>query len=137
MKIALISCCKQKREELCMAKDIYISPLFKYSLKYIIQHNYDKYYILSAKYGLLQPDIYIEPYDNSLISMPKNDRVRWGISVSNDIYRLIKEGSTIDIYGGKLYYCNLDLSAYDVNIIFGNMGIGQRLKYLKNNIDGE
>ena len=85
----------------------------------------------------MEPDICIEPYDISLISMPKNDRVRWGISVSNDIYRLIKEGSTIDIYGGKLYYCNLDLSTYDVNIIFGKMGIGQRLKFLKENIVGD
>lgn len=51
-KIGLISCVSKKLNCKTKAKDLYTSPLFKYSLAYARKLNPDKIYILSAKYGL-------------------------------------------------------------------------------------
>lgn len=52
-----------------MAKDMYVSDLFKKSLEYARRLNPAKIYILSAKYGLLELDDMIEPYEITLNEM--------------------------------------------------------------------
>ena len=41
--IALISCCKLKSHQICRAKDMYISPLFRYSYRYACRYCRDIY----------------------------------------------------------------------------------------------
>lgn len=66
MKIALIACCKKKKESQCRACEMYQSTLFKLSYKYAEKTGCDEIYILSAKYGLLDKDKIIAPYDETL-----------------------------------------------------------------------
>ncbi len=73
-KIALISCVSRKLPHKAKAKEMYISPLFKYSLLYAELIKPDKIFILSAKYGLLHLDDEIEPYDETLTYVPKKQR---------------------------------------------------------------
>ena len=42
------------------------------------QANYDVIYILSAKHGLIIPEMWIEPYDQMLDKMRPKERVKWG-----------------------------------------------------------
>lgn len=65
-KVALVSCVKTKRDEPAAPRNLYISSYFQKMRDYAEQ-NYDDWWILSAKHGLLDPDgDPIEPYDETL-----------------------------------------------------------------------
>jgi cytoplasmic iron level regulating protein YaaA (DUF328/UPF0246 family) len=65
-KIVLIPCVKEKLNYKAKAKDLYIGPLFKKLFKYAASLKPDKIFILSGKYGLLELDDEIAPYDKNL-----------------------------------------------------------------------
>lgn len=84
-RIVLISCVSKKLPQRSKAKDLYISTLFKLSLKYAEKLAPDTIFILSAKYGLLALDQEIEPYEQTLNKM-RNYAVRaWANSVFEEI----------------------------------------------------
>ena len=86
IKIALISCTKLKQFYPCEAQEMYLlSQLFKKASYYIKRQNYDKWFILSAKYGLLNPNDIIEPYDLTLNNMKSEDIKKWSQKVFNQL----------------------------------------------------
>lgn len=63
VKIALISCSKRKQNYTCSAAEMYMpSNLFSLSYTYAKQVS-EKVFILSAKYGLLEENEAISPYE--------------------------------------------------------------------------
>jgi hypothetical protein len=80
-KIVLISCVSKKLTYEARAEDLYVSPLFKFNLRYAKQLNPDAIYILSAKHGLLELDVKIEPYDTTLNEMRVAERKIWSDKV--------------------------------------------------------
>nr|WP_256942376.1 DUF6884 domain-containing protein [Bacillus sp. OV166] len=77
-KYALISCTKLKRDYPCSAQEMYIeSQLFKKAIAFISKQNYDNWFILSSKYGLLNKETVIEPYDETLNKMNSSQRKEW------------------------------------------------------------
>lgn len=101
-----ISCVKTKRSSRCMAKDMYISPLFKkayqYALKFVPE---DKIYILSAKYGLIHSSQMIDPYEKTLNAERDKERKVWAYNV---IQQMKAKGVPFDasvmlLGGGKLH----------------------------------
>lgn len=84
MKIGLISCVKTKLQKKTLAKDLYISDLFYKSLAYSLD-NYDKVFILSAKYGLLGLNDIIEPYELTLNNQNILFRKQWAYKVFNQL----------------------------------------------------
>jgi hypothetical protein len=81
MKVALVSCGKTKLPRLSKARDLYQGDLFRKSLKYAQKLDADKIFILSAKYGLLDLDAEIEPYDQSLIGARVAELREWSARV--------------------------------------------------------
>lgn len=79
--IVLISCVSKKLPYNAKAKDLYVSSLFKYALKYAYKLNPDRIFILSAKYGLLELDDEIEPYDQTLNNMSGSEAKIWASMV--------------------------------------------------------
>lgn len=71
--IALIGCVKSKKKNICKAKDMYISPLFRKSLNYASK-TCSNIYILSAKYGLLRMDDIISPYNETLNQKTEHEK---------------------------------------------------------------
>ncbi len=69
--ILLIACVSKKGEIATKAKDLYISQLFKSSYRYGKGLKPDNTFILSALYGLLDPEQIIEPYNVTLSNVPK------------------------------------------------------------------
>lgn len=135
--IILISCCKQKAKERCKAKNMYISPLFKLSWKYAKQFDSD-IYILSAKYGLLNPETIIEPYDLTLKKFSKDEQIKW----SSDIVEKLKnicslENDKFIILAGNTYieYILPFIKNYELPMI--GLGLGKRLKWLNKHTDSE
>lgn len=83
--IVLISCVSKKQAHKAKVKDLYISPLFRKNLAYAQKLKPDMIYILSAKYGLLDLDTEIEPYDLTLNNMPSNEIKSWAKKNSRTI----------------------------------------------------
>ena len=71
-RICLVACVSLKDTSKMRAGDIYLSPLFKKAKEYAI-NNCDRWYILSAKYGLIPPDAIIKPYEKTLNKMRNLD----------------------------------------------------------------
>ncbi len=83
--VVLISCAKKKLDHAAPAKDLYASPLFRLSWKYAQTRNPDKIFILSAKYRLLDPEKVVEPYDQTLKRMNRQERKEWSAEVLKEL----------------------------------------------------
>ena len=84
-KIVLISCASKKSNKKEKAKELYTSPFFKYNLKYAKSLSPNKIFILSAKYGLLDLEQKIEPYEKTLNKLPKKQLEHWSKKVINQL----------------------------------------------------
>jgi len=71
MKIAIINCVNSKHKVAMPAGDLYTSISFR-AKKAFVEKAYDKWYIFSLKYGIISPDIIIEPYNISLALNNRN-----------------------------------------------------------------
>lgn len=136
--IILISCVSTKLPYKEKAKDLYISPLFRFNLRYAKKLSPSKIFILSAKHGLISTDDEIEPYDITLNKMKIKDRHAWASKV------LAQLGEHCDIHkdhfiflAGEKYRQNLlpHLQSYEIPML--GLGIGKQLQFLKRQLADE
>jgi hypothetical protein len=73
-----------KRATAAAAKDLYTSTLFEKERAYAERSNVP-WYILSAKYGLIQPDEWIEPYEMYLPQTTRSYRDAWAAQVTEQL----------------------------------------------------
>lgn len=73
----MISCGKRKLSQQAKAKNLFTSTLFKLSLKHAQQQRPNDIYILSAKYGLIDLDEIVAPYELTLNTMRIAERRFW------------------------------------------------------------
>lgn len=97
MTTYIVACGKEKAQFRMQAKDMYIGSYFKSCLKYALEFG-DKVFILSAKYGLLELDDFINPYD---LLMGDDGSVTIDI-VKEQAINLEISGNVI-VLGGKKY----------------------------------
>lgn len=131
-KVVLISCVSKKLPYKAKAKDLYISSLFKYNLKYAKSLNPDKVFILSAKYGLIDLEREIEPYDKTLNNMPSEEIKKWEDCVIGQLKKEAnpEEDEFIFLAGEKYRkYLLPHISKYQIPL--EGMKIGEQLQYLK------
>ena len=85
--IYLVSCVAAKRSSPSKASVLYLSPLFTKAREYVNARlsPQDAWFILSAKYHLVSPDAIIEPYDQTLNTMPQRDRKEWAATVMEQL----------------------------------------------------
>jgi len=133
-RLAFLSCVSMKSNRACEAKDMYISPLFKYSYKFAQMMGVSGIYILSAKYGVIEDNEIITPYDLTLNNMSKNERISWSENVNLKLEDIIKNDDKILLLAGSKYIEFLKFNVPSSNIYnpLKNMPIGKRLQYLKN-----
>jgi hypothetical protein len=145
-KIILIACVSKKLDRKAIAKDLYISQLFKSSLAYANKQKPDKVFILSALHHLLKLDDVIEPYNVTLSNIPKSKRkvglkiltsiekVDWGNKV---IELLSKEADLAKdkfiILAGQEYIKPLLNKISILTNPLEGLKQGQRVKYLNEN----
>lgn len=131
-KIILISCVSQKLDTPNKAENLYTSSLFKYNLKYAKKLNPDKILILSAKYGVVELDQIIEPYDLTLNNMKIGDIKTWA---SNVLIQLNKyadiENDEFIFLAGEKYRKYLLNHLRKFIIPFEGLKIGYQLQKLK------
>jgi len=131
-KIALISCGSKKLNSKAKARDLYIGPLFKYSLNFAELMKPHGTYILSAEHGLLDLDEEIFPYDKSLEDMSALERKSWAN------FTIIQLGQVSDLerdkfilLAGETYRKDLIPRINNYIIPLEGLGIGEQLSYLK------
>jgi cytoplasmic iron level regulating protein YaaA (DUF328/UPF0246 family) len=132
LRIALISCTKLKQNYPCASSEMYQkSTLFKKASGYINELNYDKWFILSAKYGLVSPNEIIEPYDETLNNMKSTQIKVWSDSVLNELMKNTIE--EVDFYAGEKYrkyiIPQLEGKGIKCNVPLKGLGIGQQLGF--------
>ena len=131
-KIILISCGSQKLSQRAKVKNLYISTLFKLNRKYAEKLNPDKIYVLSAKYGLLDLEQEIEPYEQTLNSMPVKEVKLWA---SHVIDQLKEIGSLnkmeLTFLAGEKYRKFLIPHFSNYTIPLQGLRIGEQLQKLK------
>lgn len=132
VRIGLIACTKQKQPYACAAREMYLpSPLFRKASAYCGQE-YDSWYILSAKYGLLSPEDIIEPYDRTLRTMSRAECKEWGQQVSSQLAEL--GDHDYFAHAGSAYLkplCGVKI----VNVLAG-LRIGERLHWYGEQLAG-
>lgn len=133
-RICIVQCVGAKANSRRKASELYISDLFRKAKEYATR-NYDRWYILSAKYGLVNPDSIIEPYDKTLNKMPNHERLRWAEQVYSILAKYTKPNDEITFIAGIKYRQHLiALLSQRGNKTFvpmEGMGIGKQLKWLK------
>lgn len=129
MKVALISCVSKKQQQICSARDLYMSPLFKKSLCYA-EKNFDKVFVLSALHGLVELEQQIRPYEKTLNNMPISERKLWAIRVSKQLERKTIPSDEVVFLCGKRYREFLKiLIPNKTKAPLAHMGIGKQLAF--------
>jgi cytoplasmic iron level regulating protein YaaA (DUF328/UPF0246 family) len=128
----LVPCCGLKKTSSSLAADMYQSQLFKKMKQFVGSHDWG---ILSAKYGFVQSDTIIEPYDLSLNTCAEKYKREWSTQVYQSLIKLYpSRDKKIIILAGKEYrkYLMQMLQGYYsvVEVPMQGLGIGQQLAYL-------
>lgn len=95
-RICLVACSAEKEKVPLSAKDLYASVRFRKARLYAEQ-NYDAWFILSAKHGLVSPETVIEPYDFSLSALSDPGRQQWTDAVIGSLRQVSKPGDAITV----------------------------------------
>lgn len=107
MTIGLVSCTKTKRDAASKPRYLYRPSTYFDKASTYAEQEHDEWYILSAKYGLLEPDgSEIEPYDSTLSDFSTAEQQSWAQDVfeSLDSRDLLSDENTLVIHAGADYY---------------------------------
>lgn len=136
----LVACTRRKLDHPAPAADLYQSTWFRYARRYAEAYA-DRWYILSAKHGLLRPDQVIEAYDLSLASMSQSERQTWARQVATRLVceEMIDQGRPVVLLAGKVYrqFLAADLHSFGFAMAapLASLGIGQQVAWLKGQIE--
>lgn len=101
MTIGVIACGNNKRSTACRARDLYIGTIFRANRAWIVR-NCERWVILSAKYGVLEPDQVVEPYDATLKQLTPADLAVWQAATGRQLSAMFP-GAFFLILGGTQY----------------------------------
>jgi hypothetical protein len=125
---------KSKRTSPSAACDLYTSPLFRH-LRGYAEANADTRYILSAEHGLLHPDQVVAPYERTLNTMRKPDRLAWAKRVQGQLLQELPGGAEVTFLAGKKYRGDLIpflyAQGFSVHIPLEGLSFGRQLQRLK------
>ncbi len=125
--LAVVPCGKLKLTHPAPAKDMYIGTFFKAVYRFALKHS-NRIVIVSAKYGVLEPDQTISPYDVTLSKVSKEYRREWSEKVAPTLQEFVDKGYTL------LYLCNKryrEGCPAGLTPLEGKGGMGEQIKWLK------
>lgn len=128
MDIGLISCTKSKQDTATQPRSLYEPSALFHKARAYCETYHDNWYILSAKYHLLDPDgPPIPPYDKTLTDTSISEHCAWAEQVGNELQDtgLLAPDTTLVIHAGRAYYEELlpVLNEYDVSIEIPTEGL--------------
>lgn len=135
-RVALIGCGSQKAPTYSLARDLYVSPLFKATLAHAEAGGFDAVYIVSAKHGLLQLEDAVAPYDFTLDEMTRDDRAWWAHLVMCQVQRWHEGAVELSVFAGAAYVEPLrwqlpEFAGWTITEPMSGLQVGERLHWLK------
>lgn len=131
--LCLVSCVSLKRPVSAQAKDLYTSPWFR-KARTCVEAMGCPWYILSAKYGLVEPNSTIDPYNQTLKTMPVNGRRAWASGVIEHLAPRLAGVNSMAFLAGRAYreFLEPELRGRGLTIFvpMEGLGIGQQLSWL-------
>ena len=100
--LVLVSCVKTKRSFAAPARELYCSPRF-IKARQAIEARRGRWLILSAQYGLLEPDTFIAPYEKTLNTMGVTERRAWALTVMADLPAKLEGRKRVVFLAGASY----------------------------------
>lgn len=136
--VGLVGCASQKLHRPAPARELYVSQLFKKASAYA-ELTCDRWYVLSAKHGLLHPNRAIEPYDIKLgTNHPTTPPIHaWADRVRDQLAVELADvpGVCLVTLAGQQYQTVLRPCQWPFQIPMKGLGIGQQLRYLTSKLD--
>jgi len=133
MRVALVSCVKSKQTVPAPAKNLYTSTLFQ-SLRKYAERNADKWFVISAEHGLVDPEHVLAPYERTLNKMGKADRDRWARGVEHQLGAVLSPGDEGILLAGERYREGLipflRRRGHNVTIPLEGLPFGKQLQFL-------
>ena len=134
--LCLVSCVKTKLRERAPGKELYVSNWFC-KARAVIEAAGWPWYILSAKYGLVDPDAVIEPYEKTLNA--KSEQIEWSRKVMGALDSRLVDVDSVVIFAGAKYReflaPALRKRGIAVHVPMEGLGIGEQLARLNRWID--
>ncbi len=134
-RIGLVGCVKSKTDRPAAAKDLYTSPLFRGRRRWV-EHRCDRWFILSARHGLVEPSRRLLPYDVTLKDVSSKERREWSLRVLMLLHRIVGDHAniTVEIHAGSLYrdyglVDGLQERGVVVEVPTAGLGIGEQLSF--------
>jgi hypothetical protein len=131
--IALVACVGKKNTTPMPARDLYISNWFRKASVYAA-HVANRWYILSAKYGLVAPDTVIKPYNETLNKMGMAARRAWARRVIKNLRYVLHPGNCVVILAGSRYRQDLigpiRQMGCTIEVPMDGFRIGEQLRWL-------
>jgi hypothetical protein len=133
VRIGLVGCGSAKLGRPAPARDLYTSQLFRKASAYAAA-TCDRWYVLSAKHGLVRPDQILEPYDVKLgANLPSSPPIHaWAAMVREQLAVELADvaGAVLVALAGEQYRTVLRPCAWPFEIPMQGLGIGQQLGFL-------
>lgn len=130
--IILLSCVSKKLSVPAFARELYVSSLFRKSLRYAELLSPDAIYILSAKHGLVSLDTMVEPYNLTLNQLGMSEIKCWAEKVVSQLKLVANLTSDRFIFlAGERYRRFIIPQVTFAEIPLRNLGIGKQLQFLK------
>lgn len=131
---ALVACVASKRAVPCAAGDLYCSQLFREARRFAEGHA-DRWLILSARYGVVEPTEVIAPYEQTLNTMPVAERRVWADAVNKHLLGLLPPGARVTLLAGKKYrefvVPFLREHGFRADMPLAHLGIGKQIQWLQ------
>jgi hypothetical protein len=138
LHIGLLACSRTKADRPAPARELYVSPLFRAARAYAERcYGSGQWLILSAKYGLVEPDRVLAPYDLGLRQLTPLQRVAWGDRVATELTDRFPAGTVLWFHTGALYRDVIaPVVAHQVRFPMAGLGIGQQLAWYRQHACG-
>lgn len=131
--VYLVSCVSKKRSTPAHARDLYTSDWFLKARRYV-EGTHSPWFILSAEYGLVPPDLILAPYNRTLNTMKAPERRAWAARVKSQTEMSLPPAERIIVLAGSRYreylMDYLQKHAKKVEVPMEGLSIGRQLHYL-------
>ncbi len=131
--VVLVSCVKSKLPNEAAARDLYTSAQFRGGRRYAEAVG-APWYVLSAFYGLVEPQTIVAPYDFTLNTLPIAERREWAEKVFDQLIRAEPNIGRVIILAGKRYreflVPKLLARGVHVNVPMEHLRQGEQLAWL-------
>lgn len=130
--VGLVACASRKLQRPAPARELYISQLFRKASAYA-GRTCDRWYILSARHGLVHPDTVLEPYDQRLSGSPSSPANQaWADRVRRQMAEELEGIGNVRLIAlaGEQYRGILQGASWPYEIPMKGLGIGGQLAWL-------